>query len=81
MKFSYKKRQSMLYERQSVWIPRYLASLSKSLTESGISGWKPGRGGHTGLILEIPYRTLESGGLLSVEKDKKNFGYPPLEEK
>ena len=39
------------------------------------------RGGHTGLILEIPYRTLESGGLLSVEKDKKFFGYPPLEEK
>ena len=43
MKFWYKKRQSMLFKRQSVWNPRYVASLGKSLTESGISGWWPGR--------------------------------------
>ena len=38
------------------------------------------RGGHTGLILEIPYGTLESGGWLCVEKVKK-IGYLPFEEK
>ena len=42
MKFWYKKRQSMLFKGQSVWNPRYVASLGKSLTESGISGWWPG---------------------------------------
>ena len=39
------------------------------------------RGGHTGLFLEIPYETLESGGLLNVEKDRKKIGYPCLKEK
>ena len=39
------------------------------------------RGGHTRVFLEIPYGTLESGGLLSVEKDRKKIGYPTLEEK
>ena len=39
------------------------------------------RGGHTGLFLEIPYETLESGGLLNVEKDRKKIGYPSLKEK
>ena len=39
------------------------------------------RGGHTGLILEIPYGTLESGGWLCVEKVRKKFGYLPFEEK
>ena len=38
-------------------------------------------GGHTGLFLEIPYETLESGGLLNVEKDRKKIGYPCLKEK
>ena len=32
----------MLFKGQSVWNPRYVASLGKSLTESGISGWWPG---------------------------------------
>ena len=41
MKFWYKKRQFMLFKRQSVWNQGYMASLSKSLTESGISGWWP----------------------------------------
>ena len=40
-----------------------------------------GRGGHTRVFLENPYGTLESGGLLSVEKDRKKIGYPTLEEK
>ena len=39
------------------------------------------RGGHTGLFLEIPYETPESGGLLNVEKDRKKIGYPCLKEK
>ena len=39
------------------------------------------QGGHTGLFLEIPYETLESGGLLNVEKDRKKIGYPCLKEK
>ena len=39
------------------------------------------RGGHTGLFLEIPYETPESGGLLNVEKDRKKIGYPSLKEK
>ena len=44
------------------------------------SRWGLG-GGHTGLFLEIPYETPESGGLLNVEKDRKKIGYPTLEEK
>ena len=39
------------------------------------------RGGHTGLILEIPYGTLESGGWFCVEKVRKFFGYLPFKEK
>ena len=39
------------------------------------------RGGHTGLILEIPYGTLESEGWLCVEKVRKFFGYLPVKEK
>ena len=39
------------------------------------------RGGHTGLILEIPFGTLESGGWLCVEKVRKKFEYLPFEEK
>ena len=39
------------------------------------------RGGHTGLILEIPYGTLESGGWFFVEKVRKFFGYLPFKEK
>ena len=39
------------------------------------------RGGHTGLILEIPYGTLESEGWLCVEKVRKFFGYLPFKEK
>ena len=42
MEFWYKNRQSMLFKRRSVWNSRYMASLSNSLTESGISGWWPG---------------------------------------
>ena len=39
------------------------------------------RGGHAGLILEIPYGTLESEGWLCVEKVRKFFGYLPFKEK
>ena len=39
------------------------------------------RGGHTGLILEIPYGTLESGGWFCVEKVRKFFGYLPFKKK
>ena len=39
------------------------------------------RGGNTGLILEIPYGTLESGDWFCVEKVGKYFGYLPLKEK
>ena len=42
MKFWYKKCQSLLFMRQSVWNPWYMASQSKNLTLSGISGWWPG---------------------------------------
>ena len=35
------KSQSMLFKRQSVKNLRYMASLTKHLTESGISGWWP----------------------------------------
>ena len=38
-------------------------------------------GGHTGLILEIPYGTLESGGWFCVEKVRKFIGYIPFKEK
>ena len=38
-------------------------------------------GGHTGLILEIPYGTLESGGWFCVEKVRNFFGYIPFKEK
>ena len=50
---------------------------------SGQDGSMPisDRGGHTGLFLEIPYETPESGGLLNVEKDRKKIGYPSLKEK
>ena len=39
------------------------------------------RGGHAGLILEIPYGTLESEGWLCVDKVRKFFGYLPFKEK
>ena len=42
MKFWYKKRQSILFKRKPGRNSRSMASLSKSLTESGISGWWPG---------------------------------------
>ena len=38
-------------------------------------------GGHTGLILESPYGTLESEGWLCVEKVRKFFWSLPFEEK
>ena len=41
IKFWYKKRQSILFQKKSIWNLCFLASLRKILTESDISGWWP----------------------------------------
>ena len=62
-------------------ISLYLSTLQGGCGEN-VEIWSLwARGGHTRVFLENPYGTLESGGLLSVEKDRKKIGYPTLEEK